>query len=750
VPTLPEHSRGVATPQHSAFPRCPAAAETRYPSNTNRERVHTAANRKVKPLPTPGTTESEIRRKDLPPTEYVGGIPLYPVGGVVFLYGPPGIGKSFIQQGLNHTITWGKPLGDWQPEVLSDVLYCDFEGNERLTKERSIALTPFGHLASDTGGKPMTTDTTYLFSEDFTGRTFPERVAELEDQLMMKEQAGPGHSLVILDTFQYFTGSKPNDQNAYEYDRECISVLNKLAEKFQVCIVVIHHPNKSGEMSGSVGRAGTAFMVLRFTKTSEEEAVLETEKNRVGPEFEYVFNRDRDRVWRLSTDVHPRAALQKGNYRAIVGALVQLEGRATLEDLRGMTGLKEGSLRSGLYRLSQRFEVEHRDGYWHTCFDATIPTLNSYKVPAWQPWPKCATCGGAEDPDYGCCNMQCAAYRPDARDPQAAAAALGGHTIRVQREQWPEEELPADDAPREAVPEIRPNTAIRKMIEVVSDSRLHAVFKIDEQIKAKIPYSAVALGGAGNQWALWPKQRPAANSFVVSFDRKASYYSSNPWLVPNVLSRRGPMQWSEIRGEKLAGMFEVIAPSWSHSWLPNPLGINVKTHQRVLATRNTLNRLAQLQREGLIEFPTILSGYVGKGSENLLEPWFQWCLEQRRSAPTQAEADARKADQNTAIGCLRIVDEEKNPGVIDRPDWHYAIVSLHYAMMNRFGIKSLKAGETLLALGNTDEMVYLVPEGEDPSSWVPETLREHLKAKRFDRKYVAHAPEWWERGGRHV
>lgn len=682
---------------------------------------------------TPGITESELRKKELPTTEYVGGIPLYPVGGVVFLYGPPGVGKSFIQQGMNHTITWGKPLGDWQPEVLSDILYCDFEGNERLTKERSLALTPFGQLASDNGGALVPTDTTYLFAEDFTGRSFAERFAELEDQLTIKEQTGPGYSLVILDTFSYFTGSKPNDQNAYEHDRECISHLNKLAERYGVCILVIHHPNKSGEMSGSVGRAGTAVMVLKFQKTDDYEAVLTMEKNRFDVEFDLVFTKDKYRVWRLATDIHPKVALQKGNYRFILQTLAEAGGAATLEQLRTATGLKEGSLRSGLYRLSQRHQVEAHDGQWRLTFPADVAPPPP--VPAWKPWPRCPTgCGFLIDPQYGCVNVHCAEYRPDLR----------GHAGTPTND--PVISQPADDGPREPVPDIRENTAITKLVETVRDSRLHAVFRLNDDVKAKMPYSAVTLGGAGNQWALWPKTAPAGT--VVSFDRKASYFASNPWLVPNVLYRTGPLSWEEIRSRQLAGMFEIVAPVWPHAWLPNPLGISIHAHEKTLVSRNTLNRLAQLKAAGLIEFPTILSGYVGKGSENLLQPFFAWCLDQRRSAPTAAEAAARKADQNTAIGTLRIVDEEKTPGVIDRPDWHYAIVSLHYAMMNRFAIKALTSGETLIAAGNTDELVFLVPEDEDPQTWAPKSMIEHLKHNRFDRKYTIDAADWWQKGGR--
>lgn len=675
------------------------------------------------PVSTPhGMRETDIRTADIAPTQYVAGIPFYPVGGTVFIWGEPGIGKSFVQQGLNHSIAWGKMIAGFQPEAVGDILYADFEGNLAITQERSLLLTPHGQVPGENGGKRPETDTYYLYSEDWKDHTFAEHLAELDDRLAAKEADGVGFSLVILDTYTAFVGEKPGDANAYEHDRKCIEMLNRLAEKYQVCIVLIHHPNKRAEISGSTGRAGTAWVVMSFTKgDKDEQAILRTEKNRVGWAMEYVFEWDRNRIWRLSDEITPKVALAKGNNRAILHRLSRAP--LTLAELRAcLPDMPEGSLKSALFRLSRKGDVRCVDGRWEPTFPTTqvLPS-----VPVWQPWPNCPECRTKVNPDLGCQNSECPEFRAENWSPPPPAAAAPA----------PVDPEPAAPEPPEAVPATSGSDATGYLVKTLSASRLYPVFRLRDEIKDKIPYHEMCLGGRSNQWALFPA-RPTGQT-VKSFDRKASYFSSNPWVAPNLLTRRGPMTWDEVKAEKLAGIFQIISTGWPHKHLPSPYGRDTpRKGSKTLVTRPTLNRLQQVAAAGLIEFPVILSGYVGKGSEELFKPWFDWCLAQRRTALDPEQAAARKADQNTAVGSMRIVTPGKAPGVIDRPDWQYAIIAHHYAQMDRYAYTALTAGEPLVAVGNTDELVFAVPDDEDPQLWVPASMKEHLTKHRFDVKYV--------------
>jgi AAA domain len=671
------------------------------------------------PGPNHGMPELVIRTAEIAPVHYVAGIPFYPAGGTTFIWGTPGIGKSFVQQGLNHTIAWGKMTAGFIPAAVGNVLYCDFEGNSALTQERSLLLTPAGRVPGESDGQLPDTDTYYVYSHEWAGRSFAEHMAELDERLARKEADGLGFSMVIIDTFSAFIGPTPSGANSSDHDRFCIDQINNLAEKYQVNITMIHHPNKSGEMSGSVQRAGAAWVVMSFTSPREGEGVLKTEKNRVGWDMEYAFTWDKNRIWRLSDEIVPKIALAKGNNRRILHCLSGF--RMTLAELREqLPEMPEGSLRSALFRLSRKGDVRFVDDRWETTFPSTqsLPL-----VPAWEPWPNCPACRTKVHPEYGCQNVGCGQY---------------------QAQNWPGEQ-PADGLPQpscEAVspppaegPDTAGSGATGALVRILSGSRLYPVFKLNPEIKELIPWEQMCLGGKGNQWALRPAK--PTGRLVKSFDRKASYFSSNPWLVPNILTRRGPMEWEEIKADKLAGVFEIVATGWPHRHLPSPYGRDVpRKGTRIKVTRPTLNRLYQLSNKNLIEFPQILWGLVGKGSEELLKEWFDWCLVQRRTAADPVQAAARKAEQNAAIGSMRIVDPDKGSGYIDRWDWQYGIISHHYAQMDRYAYTALESGEPLCALGNTDEMVFYVPEDEDPETWVPGSMREHLAKRRFAVKYI--------------
>lgn len=715
-----------------------------------------------------GITERELRRAELPPTEYVVGIPLYPVGGTVFLYGPPGIGKSFITQGLNHTIAWGVPAGGFVPQHTANILYCDFEGTPSITKERSLDLTPWGAIAADETGAEMPTDTTYVFGDQWKGRNFAERLAELEDLLVMKENESLGYSLVILDTYTAFVGSKPGMENAYDYDRAVIEALNQVALRCQVCILLIHHPNKAGEMSGSTGRAGTAWVVAGFEKIDERQAVLRTDKNRVGREIILTYERDDHDIWRLSTRLDPKAAMVKGSMRAVLQQLAAA-GPQRRAELIEATGIPGNSINQVLARLKTRGQVEIYDGYWRTTFE---PGNAPPAVPVHSKFAQAFDTDLANAGDL-------AALGAIAEDvklfkaPDAGAAMMNGQEIAQLRETFMRRrdelaparieqgaEGTAAQAPGNPQPAGRTwrDMARAKPKAAVPPPVIDATYTIPEDGQwhwntSPISTAIDLIMGALDRGRLSPTWRTALSQEIadpidgqhrwgqlpqrymgnlrnepdqpwVSYDVRGSFLAAyRTHLAVKALPAPAESDGSDWT-RKSAGMLEVFTPEWDYHHIGHPMGSRARpgTWQWVAApTYRLLVDLAtrgEHTGSGMIDTVAVRRSALRTGYQEASEALLEGFIDLMRAGREQYEGEQLIYIKEMYSAWLSSAKNGKT-NVFHRPDWWLAIRSEAFARLWRNGLKAteLPRGETgtveLLGMGNTDELCIASQPGVD-------------------------------------
>jgi hypothetical protein len=302
--------------------------------------------------------------------------------GLTVLYSEPGLGKSMLAAAVEEHLAYGRPFGPWMPEHAHRCLVLDFEGDMRLASERSLTNTPWGLLPSD-HGRPMPADIEYETEAPQGG--FFERLDWLARRLEYGIQQGQPYSYVRVDTMRLFLGSKPHGVNAYEWDAMCLGRLNRMALHYNVALVLVHHTNKAGEVSGSTGVAGSAVVVAQLKRNpdNDDECLLLSHKVRVDAPFRYPVVMDDRGRWEFTEDITPTQAAVAGTKRAVVD-LLTARGPRPMADIReALPDYSPQSLKTALRRLRDEYIVTYRHGTWQ------------FTQQILQEHPKCIACGEA-------------------------------------------------------------------------------------------------------------------------------------------------------------------------------------------------------------------------------------------------------------------------------------------------------------------------------------------------------------------
>lgn len=184
--------------------------------------------------------------------------------GLTILAGSPKVGKSILALHIALAVaTGGCALGKIFVEQ-GDVLYLALEDNKRRIQERING----SDLDNDS-------DISRLDIVYSTPRQHEGGLAYIEYWLLTHQDA----RLVIIDTLQMFRKQLSGKGHMYSEDYDAISEIKKIADKYDVPFLVIHHLKKQkenedwiNEFSGSQGIAGAADTLFSL-KRARTQAV---------------------------------------------------------------------------------------------------------------------------------------------------------------------------------------------------------------------------------------------------------------------------------------------------------------------------------------------------------------------------------------------------------------------------------------------------------------------------------------------
>ena len=183
--------------------------------------------------------------------------------GTYIFAGAPKIGKSFLMAQLAYHVATGKPL--WGYDVhQGTVLYLALEdGHERLQKRmyRMFGVEDVGNLHFAINAKQLGNG--------------------LDAQLEKFVREHSDTRLIIIDTLQKVR-ELSGEAYSYRDDYQIIGQLKQLADRFQLCMLVVHHTRKSpandefDRISGTTGIYGCAdgAFVLSKERRTDSAATL--------------------------------------------------------------------------------------------------------------------------------------------------------------------------------------------------------------------------------------------------------------------------------------------------------------------------------------------------------------------------------------------------------------------------------------------------------------------------------------------
>lgn len=272
--------------------------------------------------------------------------------GVNLLVGPPKIGKSFMVADLSVRVSKGEPFLNRKTHQ-GEVLYLALEDDFQRLQQRFYRMFD----VDDTSNLHLAVASKSVWNG-------------LEVQIDEFVNEHPNVSLIVIDTLQKIRGSE-NDKYSYSNDYDVMTILKQIADKHNVCILVVHHTRKQeandifDTVLGTNGLQGAVdgTLVINKEKRAESRAKMVVNGRDI-PYQELTIEFDKQKcLWNFIDETDPFEEL-KDDLLEKISTLVSIdksEWRGTATDIIGELhlDLKANVLSRKLNPLSARLYKEY-------------------------------------------------------------------------------------------------------------------------------------------------------------------------------------------------------------------------------------------------------------------------------------------------------------------------------------------------------------------------------------------------------
>ena len=271
-------------------------------------------------------------------------------GDLGFIYGPRGLGKTWLGVTMARHIAEGKELSHW-PVNKSRVLYVDGEMPLEAIQKRDAGLK-----------QSETPDLLFLNHETFFDAV--DRPISLSDPVQQKLLADYCQEndiqVLFLDNLScLFSGMRENDADDWE---QVLPWLLSFRRK-KIAVVIVHHTGRAGtHMRGTSRREDAAAWTIGLS-----QSIKGREERKDGARFITRFTKDRNSVtgdetgpldWHFQelSDGSIRIGVERADNMTIVLQLIK-DGLDSNTDIVQETGLTKGAVSKIAKKLEGRKEI---------------------------------------------------------------------------------------------------------------------------------------------------------------------------------------------------------------------------------------------------------------------------------------------------------------------------------------------------------------------------------------------------------
>jgi RecA-family ATPase len=230
------------------------------------------------PPPEP-ISASGLLLADLPPRPAILA-PLLQEASLNLLYGPRGLGKTYVAMAIAWAAASGTSFLGWQASRSQRVVYVDGEMAGSDMKKRLEAFGP-------------PPDSLEFILSDLSGKRRLPDLAEFAGQETLFKACGKNWpDVLVIDNLSSLAGHHSNDPDPWlKMQRFCL-----MLRRCGVAVIIVHHANKQGRQRGSSQKEDVLDLVLALRQPadySQSEGVrfeLHVEKARglCGPAVEPI------------------------------------------------------------------------------------------------------------------------------------------------------------------------------------------------------------------------------------------------------------------------------------------------------------------------------------------------------------------------------------------------------------------------------------------------------------------------------
>lgn len=181
--------------------------------------------------------------------------PVIPTQGIVILYAPRGIGKTFTALSMSLAVAGGLSLYNWRASKPSKVLYVDGEMPAITMQERLKALA-CGMAAPESAMRNLS-----LITPDMQNRPMPDLVTAAGQKAL--EPFLSDIDLLVLDNISTLcrTG-KENESQSWQPMQTWLLDLRRRG----IAVLLVHHAGKSGDQRGTSAREDIMDTVISLRR----------------------------------------------------------------------------------------------------------------------------------------------------------------------------------------------------------------------------------------------------------------------------------------------------------------------------------------------------------------------------------------------------------------------------------------------------------------------------------------------------